>query len=72
MIHSVEIAFLFVFQTVEARTRTNQADITRLGTIDLWHEFQILKRAERDFWVARRPASDNIAMSLRTASQIVI
>ena len=35
MIHSVEIAFLFVFQTFEARTRTNQVNITGLGTIDL-------------------------------------
>ena len=44
MIHSVEIAlFIYVFQTFEARTRANQADITGLGTIDLWHEFQIRK-----------------------------
>ena len=42
MIHSVEIAFfIYVFQTFEARTRANQADITGLGTIDLWHEFQL-------------------------------
>ena len=35
MIHSVAIAFLFVFPTIEARTRARQADITGLGTIDL-------------------------------------
>ena len=33
--HSVEIAFLSAFQTFEARTRANQADITGLGTTDL-------------------------------------
>ena len=42
MIHSIEIAF-FCLSTFEARTRANQADITGLGTIDLWHEFQIWK-----------------------------
>ena len=42
MIHSVEIAF-FGLSTFEARTRANQADITGLGAIDLWHEFQIRK-----------------------------
>ena len=36
IIHSVEIAFLFTsFQTFEARTRANQADITGLGAINL-------------------------------------
>ena len=59
------------------RTRANQADITGLGTTDLWHEFQIRKHVfkvfkERDFWVAKRPSSDKIAMSLPTASQIFI
>ena len=33
--YSVEIAFLFVFQMFEARTRANQANITGLGTINL-------------------------------------
>ena len=42
MIHSVEIAF-FCLSTFEARMRALQADITGLGTIDLWHEFQIWK-----------------------------
>ena len=42
MIHSVEIAF-FGLSTFEARTGANQADINGLGTIDLWHEFQIWK-----------------------------
>ena len=36
MIHRVEIAHLFyIFQTFDARTRENQANITGLGTIDL-------------------------------------
>ena len=37
MVHSVEIAFLFISfypQTFEARTQANQANITGLGTID--------------------------------------
>ena len=33
--YSVEIAFLFIFQMFEARTRANQANITGLGTINL-------------------------------------
>ena len=42
MIHSVEIAFLFMsFKRV--RLEREQADITRLGTTDLWHEFQVRK-----------------------------
>ena len=40
IIHRVKIAF---FQTFEARTRANQAYITGLGKIDLWHEFHIRK-----------------------------
>ena len=38
----------------EARTRANQADITGLEAIDLWHEFQIwkyvFKASETRFW----------------------
>ena len=43
IIHRVEIAFLFVFQTFEARTQANQANITGLGTNEPWHEFNIRK-----------------------------
>ena len=34
---------IYIFQTFEARTRSNQANITGLGTIDLWPEFYIRK-----------------------------
>ena len=49
MIYSVDrdCIFIYVFQTFESRTRANQAhigwNITGLGTIDLWHEFNIRK-----------------------------
>ena len=49
MIHSVnrDCIFIYVFQTFESRARANQAhigwNITGLGTIDLWHEFNIRK-----------------------------
>ena len=73
--HVPECSMFRVLST--PRTRANQADITGLGTTDLWHEFQIRKHVfkvfkERDFWVAKRPSSDKIAMSLPTASQIFI
>ena len=55
IIHRVEIVFLFIyiFQTFEARTRANQANITGLGKIDLSDtnftlEKLFLKRAERE------------------------
>ena len=53
MISSVEIAFLFI--SLKRLRLDRVANITGLGTIDLWHEKQFLKRAERDFRVARRP-----------------
>ena len=53
--------------------RANQADITGLRTIDLWHEFHIIDKSEwKEIFGSRGgPASDKIAMSLRARSQIL-
>ena len=39
--------FIYVFQTFEDRTRANQADITGLGAIDLWHAARLAQLGER-------------------------
>ena len=38
MIHSVEIAFIYIFQTFEARRRANQANIRKLKNHDEFHD----------------------------------
>ena len=73
MIHSVEIAFLFMsFKPL--RLEREQADITGLRTTDLWHEFQIRKyvfKASGTRFSGCEVALLAIAMSLRVASQIL-
>ena len=74
MIHSVEIPFLFMsfkrLRLERDQIRQILLDFERLTSDTSFKlENMFLKRAERDFRVARRPASDKIAMSLRTASQ---
>ena len=76
MIHSVEIAFLFMsfkrLRLEREQIRQILLDLERLTSDTSFKlENMFLKRAERDFRVVRRP-SDKIAMSLRTASQIFI
>ena len=80
MIHSVEIAFLFIsFKRLRLeREQIRQLlDLKHLSWqfIDLWHEFHIRKavfKAREIFGSRGSPASDHkIAMSLRAASQIL-
>ena len=77
MIHSVEIAFLFIpFKRLRReleQIRQTLLDFEQLTShTSLTLEKLFLKRAEWDFRVARGgPASDKIAMSLRAASQIL-
>ena len=77
MIHSVEIAFFFMpfkrLRLEREQIRQILLDLERLTSdTSFGLENMFLMRAERDFRVARRPVSDKIAMSLRTASQIFI
>ena len=79
MIHSVEIAFLFMsfkrLRLEREQIRQILLDLEQLTSDTSFKlENMFLKRAKRDFLVARRggPASDKIALSLRTASQIFI
>ena len=60
--------FIYIFQTFEARTRANQANITGLGTFDLWHAFHIRKAT---FKASRIRFSDCQAALLATKSRWV-
>ena len=76
MIHSIEIAFLFMsFKRLRLeceQIRQIFLDLEQLTSdTSFTLENLVLKQAERDFRVARRPASDKIAMSLLAASQIL-
>ena len=76
MIHSVEIAVLFVsFKRLRLEREQRQILLDlELLTSDTSFKLENLffKRAERDFGSRGGPASDKIAMSLRTANQIFI
>ena len=73
MIHSVEIAFLFIsfkrLRLEREQIRQILLDLEQLTSDTL--EKLFLKRAEQDFRDERRPYSDKIAMSPRAASQIL-
>ena len=76
MIHSVEIAFLFIsfkrLRLEREQIRQILLDLEQLTSdTSFTLEKLFLKRAEQDFRVERRPYSDKIAMSLRAASQIL-
>ena len=76
MIHSVEIAFLFMsfkrLRLEREQIRQILLDLEQLTSdTSFTLEKLFLKRAEQDFRVERRPYSDKIAMSLRAASQIL-
>ena len=77
MIHSVEIAyFLLSFKRLRLereQTRQILLDLEQLTSDTSFKlENMFLKRAERDFRSRGGPASDKIAISLRTASQFFI
>ena len=78
MIHSVEIAFLFMsfkrLRLERAQIRQILLDLEQLTSHTSFKlENMFLKPAERTIFGSRGgPASDKIAMSLRTASQIFI
>ena len=77
MIHSVEIAFLVIsFTRLRLECEQIRQNITGLGTIDLWHEFNIRRAVlkasgSRVFGLWGGPASNKIAMSLHATSQIL-
>ena len=76
MIHSVEIAFLFMsFQRLRLereQVRRILLDLEQLTSdMSFTLENLFLKREERDFRARGGPASDKIAISLRAASQIL-
>ena len=76
MIHGVEIAFLLIpFKRLRLEREQIRQILLDLEQLTSDTSFTLdklfLKRAERDFPVARRPYSDKIAMSLRAASQIL-
>ena len=76
MIHSVEIAFLFIsfkrLRLEREQIRQILLDLEQLTSdTSFTLEKLFLKRTEQDFRVGRRPYSDKIAMSLCAASQIL-
>ena len=77
MIHRIEIAFLFTsFKRLRLECEQIRQNITGLGTIDLWHKFNIRRAVlkasgSRFFRSWGGPASNKIAMSLNAASQIL-
>ena len=76
MIHSVEIAFLFIsfkrLRLEREQIRQILLDLKQLTSdTSFTLEKLFLTRAERDFRVPKRPYNDKIAMSLRAASQIL-
>ena len=76
MIHSVEIAFLFMsfkrLRLEREQIRQILMDLEQLTSdTSFTLENLFLKRAERDFGSRGGPASDKIAMSLRATRQIL-